>query len=705
MAVSGGSWRAQRLSPRIVALSRAIASVVITHQDALKIDSLKEHEEKEMVMSQNGEMVTSQGQRDLAWRVGGPQGSGVDTAANLFARACAMGGLRLFGRREYYSNIMGRHSYFDVRVAPFKLTSHREHVDFLATFGAEALTRHAVNVVPGGGLLYNADTADTPLQDMPFLDDRLRNDLTAYLQERNLPATTDGLLEDARNRNVRTFAVPYVDLIKELAARLSIPQGIADRTLNTLAVAVSTALLGYDATYLKQALHGIFGGRERIIKINEPAIDLAYEYVEKTFGADAFPLKLTPVGKTEKRLLMGASQASALGKMAAGLTFQTYYPISPATDESVFLEANERFRDIDGNEIAVTVVQTEDELSAMTMATGAALTGARSSTATSGPGFALMAEALGWAGINEVPVVLTIYQRGGPSTGLPTRTEQGDLLFAVRAGHGEFPRLVVASGDVEETFYDAAQCFNYAERYQTPVIHLLDKALASTTESIAPFDVSAVKIERGQIYTPPANGETPPTPFPRFEPTETGISTRPFMGQPGGMHWVTGGEHTLHGRVTEDPVIREQQMEKRARKLETALKEIPVDEQFKVYGDPESPFTILSWGSNKGAILEAIERLKEDGISARLIQVRLLWPFPAPNLEKVLANASKVIVVEYNFSGQFAQLLRENTGRAADHLVVKFNGRPISGNELYRTLKQIHAGEASQRIVLRNPFE
>lgn len=657
-----------------------------------------------MVMSSNGEMVKSP-QSDLAWRVGGPQGSGVDTAANLFARACANGGLHLYGRREYYSNIMGRHSYFDVRVAREELTSHREHVDFLTSFGAETLTRHAISVVEGGGLLYNSDTADTALTEMGFLDERLQKDLTIYLQERNLPATTDGLLQDAKNRGVHLFPVSFLEIIKSLAEKLDIPQGVADRTLNTIAVSISTAILKYDKKHLQAALHGIFGGRQRIIDINEPAIDLSYAYVKEHFSLDQFRFSLEATGQNEKRLLVSATQASALGKMAAGLTFQTYYPISPATDESVFLEAHGTFPDQDGEEIAITVVQTEDELAAITMATGAALTGARSSTATSGPGLSLMAEALGWAAINEVPVVVSLYQRGGPSTGLPTRTEQGDLSFAVRPGHGDFPKIVVASGDVAETFRDASDCFNYAEKYQMPVIHMLDKALASTTQTLPPFDVNSIKIDRGNIYEPKENGETPSTPFSRFEPTESGISTRAVMGQPGGMHWVTGGEHTIHGRVTEDPVVREQQMEKRARKLDTALNEIPVDDQFKVYGDPDAPLTILSWGSNKGAILEAIARLKDDGISAKLIQVRLIWPFPVAHLTPWLEKAGRLVLVEYNFSGQYAGLLRENTGYAYDHLIIKYNGRPMSGNELYHAMKQIDQGKAEERIVLRNPFE
>jgi 2-oxoglutarate ferredoxin oxidoreductase subunit alpha len=171
------------------------------------------------------------------------------------------------------------------------------------------------------------------------------------------------------------------------------------------------------------------------------------------------------------------------------------------------------------------------------------------------------------------------------------------------------------------------------------------------------------------------------------------------------MHWLTGGEHTKYGRVTEDPVIREQQMEKRARKLELATREIPKDEKFKVYGTPSAAFTITTWGSNKGAILEALELLKAENIAARLIQVRLLWPFPAEEIMPLLERADPLVVVELNYSGQFARLLRESTGRIADHLVVKYNGRPMSGQELYRAFKHIHEGTSEQRIVLRNPYE
>jgi 2-oxoglutarate ferredoxin oxidoreductase subunit alpha len=394
----------------------------------------------------------------------------------------------------------------------------------------------------------------------------------------------------------------------------------------------------------------------------------------------------------------------ALGKLAAGMTFQTYYPISPATDESVYLEAHEALSTLAGEESSVIVVQTEDELAAVTMASGAALTGARSATATSGPGFSLMAEGLGWAGINEVPLVVTLYQRGGPSTGMPTRSEQGDLQFAIHAGHGEFPRLVLASGDLHEAFSDAAQAFNYAERYQMPVIHLLDKALASSTQTVRPFDVEALHIERGEVYAP-GDSQHHDGSFARFAPTASGISPRALLGQPGGMHWLTGGEHTVYGRVTEDPVVRERMMEKRARKLASAAREIPVEEKLQVYGDRGAAFTTVSWGSNKGAILEALERLAADGIAARLVQVRLLWPFPTAEMMPLLEGANPLVVVESNFSGQLAQLLREQTGRAGDCLVVKYNGRPMSGQELHRAFRSVHAGTGERRIVLRNSYE
>jgi 2-oxoglutarate ferredoxin oxidoreductase subunit alpha len=597
---------------------------------------------------------------------------------------------------------MGRHSYYDVRAGTEPIHAHRDMVDVLVSFEPETLARHVLSIAPGGAVVYNAADVDVALDKITFLDARYREDLIAYCVERNLAPSTAGLLEDARARGLTTLRVPFEDISTQLAAEVDVPKSVADRTLNSMAVAVSTAMLGYDRRHTYASLERTFAGREKIINLNVASVNKVYDFVRGELDSSKFTLRLAEGHENGKRLFVGGSQVVAMGKLAGGLAFQTYYPISPATDESVYLEGHASFPTTIGDEGAVTVVQTEDELSAMTMATGAALTGARSATATSGPGFSLMAEALGWAATNEVPVVLTVWQRGGPSTGLPTRTEQGDLTFAVAGGHGDFPKIVLSSGDLIDAFYDAAEAFNYADRFQVPVIHLVDKQIASTTQTIPEFDMGKVKIDRGQIMAGSANGSGP---YERFRPTESGITPRSLMGQPGGTHWVTGGEHTNIGRVTEDPVIREQQMEKRMRKMDTILKELAADEKVHVVGPDDAALTLLSWGATKGVIQETIDLLAGEGIGVRSVQVRLLWPFPIAEVTAALDGRKPIVGLELNFSGQLARLLRQETGRAVDHLVVKYNGRPVSARELSEALRAIHSGGADERIVLRNPYE
>ncbi len=641
--------------------------------------------------------------QDLAWRVGGPQGSGVDTAALIFQRACGIAGLHLYGRREYYSNIMGRHSYYDVRASELPRTSHRDAVDLLTTFESETLSRHLMALGEGSGVIYRSDDADVELHSITYLDERYADDLAAYLAERDLPPTTAGQLEDAKNRGVKLFAIDFDEIVDELAEAMGVPQAIAGRTRNTLAVAVSTALLDFPRDYVHRAIGKTWPGRQKIIDLNIKAVDQAYEFVDANYDRSDYTMTLRGSDSTEKRMILNGNQAVALGKLAGGLAFQSYYPISPATDESVFLEAHEEFATKDGGQTNVVVVQTEDEISAVTMAAGAALTGARASTATSGPGFALMCEGMGWAGINEVPLVVTDWQRGAPSTGMPTRTEQGDLRIATTGAHGDFPIIVVASGDVIEAFYDAAQCFNYADRYQSVVVHILDKALSSSSRTVPYFDTDTIKVDRGEIAEP--RGDHDDGAFHRFAVTESGISPRTILGQQGNAHWCTGGEHTPEGRVTEDPVVREDQIEKRQRKMELALREIPLEEKVKIYGDRDADFTILSWGSNKGAILECLDLLEAQGISARFLQARLMKPFPTDEVTELLDSPGKLVIVEANFSGQYAELLRAHTGITPDHLVLKYNGRPISAEELIKTLHEIREGDAPERIVLRNHYQ
>ena len=641
-------------------------------------------------------VVVNSDSDNLAWRIGGPQGSGINRIARLFARACASQGAEVICRREYHSNIMGRHSYNDVLIASSTVSCHRETTDVLVTFDAETLCRHAYSVTISGLILYSDDDADILLHQLPYLDERFRDHVCARLSSSRLPQSTEGLLRMVRQRGVKTISVPYQNLLSGIGEELGLPKKRVSATLNMLAVAISAALLKMSEPQLLTAVETTFAGNAEIIRMNRQVVSIAYQYVLEHLEQ---PSMSVPSKSTGHRLLVNATQAVALGKLAAGMGFQSYYPISPATDESTYLEAHANVSLTNGEAVGPLILQVEDELAAVNMASGAALTGARSATATSGPGFSLMAEGLGWAGMNEVPLVVTLYQRGGPSTGMPTRTDQGDLLFALHAGHGEFPRIVLASGDVASCFDDAAQAFDYAERFQMPVIHMLDKALTSTLQTVPVFRMPNRPIERGELST--ANAQA----IERFALTPTGLSPRPLLGQVAAQHWSTGVEHSEQGQVTEDPVLRERMMEKRAKKLALAAAEIPLSEQFEVLGDECAGLTVFTWGSNKGAVLDAIHRLSTVGIRARLVQLRLLWPFPAEALQQLLDTAAPSVIVECSYSAQLDLLFQQEMGASCEYQVVKYSGRPISGEALVTELQSIHAGEAESRIVLRNPYE
>lgn len=634
---------------------------------------------------------------NLAWRIGGPQGSGINRIARLFARACASLGAEVICRREYHSNIMGRHSYNDVLMASSPLSCHRESTDVLVSFDAETLCRHAHSVTTSGMILYSDHDADIQLDQLPYLDERLRDHISARLSSKRLPPSTQGLLQMVRQRGVTAISVPYQRLLSGIGEELGLPKKRVSATLNMLAVAISAALLKMSEPQLLNAMETTFVDKAEIIRMNRQVVVNAYQYVLEHLEQ---PSVSVPSNRSAgQRLLLNATQSVALGKLAAGMGFQSYYPISPATDESTYLEAHAEIRLTNGDAVGPLVLQVEDELAAVNMASGAALTGARCATATSGPGFSLMAEGLGWAGMNEVPLVVTLYQRGGPSTGMPTRTDQADLLFALHAGHGEFPRIVLASGDVASCFNDAAQAFDYAERYQMPVIHMLDKALTSTLQTVPVFQMPNRRIERGELGAARAQG------IERFALTPSGLSPRPLLGQVAGQHWSTGVEHSEQGQVTEDPVLRERMMEKRAQKLALAAAEIPLSEQFEVLGDERAAFTVFTWGSNKGAVLDAIRRLSTVGIRARLVQLRLLWPFPTEAVRQLLETAAPSVMIECSYSAQLDLLFQQQIGAGCDHQVVKYSGRPISGEALVTVLQSIQAGEAESRIVLRNPYE
>jgi 2-oxoglutarate ferredoxin oxidoreductase subunit alpha len=642
----------------------------------------------------------------LSWLIGGAQGSGVDSAASMFAKACAFGGLHIYGQREYHSNIMGEHSYYPIRVSDQPVRAVSSRIDLLVTFDAETAFLHALSVVPGGGIIYDPKLARTPIDRVPTMEARAREDLKGFLEEQGAGDTLGDLLKVVGGKGVQLYPVPYEDLMQQLSEETGEPLSKLKKTANTMAVAASCALLQYGVEWLKKALSDVFRGKQKVIELNVKAAELVYQHVENAFEG-TFPVKLEPIATDEPRLLLTGNQAVALGKLIAGCTFQTYYPISPATDESVYLESHQMFALKGGSKAneqqqgAIVVVQTEDEISAIDMAIGAAIAGARAATATSGPGFSLMVEGLGFAAACEVPVVITLYQRGGPSTGLPTRSEQGDLWFAVFAGHGEGPRLVLASGDPEEAFYDALRAFNWAEKFQMPVIHLMDKSLASATQTQPLFDLEGVRLERGKLLTEDELAQrSEDGTIQRFQFTEDGISPRTVFGTQGGISWLTSDEHNEWGHITEDPVIRDRMMEKRLKKLETAARQIPTSEKLNVFGDPDAEIVILSWGSPKAAILEAMEGLMTEGFSVKFVQVRLIWPLPADEIAEHLGGARLKIAVENNFSGQLAGLVRQQTGIAVDHKIVKYNGRPMTVEELHEALKAAIARQAPEKVVL-----
>src|SRR6476661_7353263 len=521
----------------------------------------------------------------LTWVIGGAQGSGVDSAANIFSRACAEGGLHIFGKREYYSNIKGEHSYFTVRVSDKQIRSHVDDIDLLVSFDAETIFRHAIEVRKGGAIIYDSDLTNVTLDEVATLDDQASERIRKMLQRAGKPSTVQGILDYSSESGVFLIKIPYFQILKDFSEKINEP-GLSrlTRMINVMALSESMALFDFDRDILAKAIKHIFRAKPKVAEKNMAAANYIYNYIKTRSDSfnPAFNLKcITPSSDV---ILVQGNQSSAMGKIIAGCRFQTYYPITPASDESEFLESNQIIDQVDGKNGSIVVVQTEDEIAAITMAIGASLTGVRTATATSGPGFSLMAEALGWAGMNEVPLVVTMYQRAGPSTGLPTRHEQGDLLFTINAGHGDFPKIVLASGDIEEAFYDSIKVFNFAELYQLPVIHLLDKAISSSIQTSKRFS-NELKIERGRFKRDIDKDPSPGTAghFRRFKLEDSPISTRVPLGTENAIFWNTGDEHTEEGHISEDPENRNKMMDKRMKKLELALENIAEDDKAACY--------------------------------------------------------------------------------------------------------------------------
>lgn len=595
---------------------------------------------------------------ELTWVIGGPQGSGINVAAETLAKVCLRAGYFVHAYIEYHSNIMGEHSFYKLRISPSPTRSLRDPIDVLCALDEETLTGDLYREIPqhfghrhevreGGIILYPEGVSFKP-------DEKVK-------------------------RGVRPVEIPFMKLLDKglEAAGLGTNQGAKHlRLKNTVFLGASTATLGLPIDGLAEAFRSTFKKKPEIAEQNIAVAKIAFEFAQAQMTET---LRMpAPIKDGKKRILMKGTEAVGIGKIKAGCAFQSYYPISPATDESVFLESRQR-------QWPLLVVQAEDEISAVCMAIGAAHGGARSSTSTSGPGFSLMAEAIGWAGITEAAgPVICLYQRGGPSTGLPTRHEQGDLRFAIHAGHGEFPRIVLAPGNPGEAFYDSFESFNLADRYQVPVILLADKYLAGGYFTVEAPAEDNLRIDRGKLVRKVEEGK-----YLRYKLTDDHVSPRSYPGVVGGIFTTTGDEHTEDGHITEGVEHRVAQMQKRMNKVLRVFKEIPPERQAIRYGPAEADLTVVSWGSTQGAILDAMDRLATEGISVNFVQLRLLWPFPAERIKALLARSKKIAAVEYNYSAQAAGILREQTGIAVDSKIVKYDGRPFSEDEIVSALRDV----------------
>lgn len=628
---------------------------------------------------------------DFSWLIGGPQGSGVESGANIFSRVCAEIGYQVFGKREFYSNIKGEHSYFTVRIADKKIHSNVNGVNLMVSFDAETIFRHYDEVVSGGGIIFDSDILEITTDAVRTLDTPFKERLHKELESKNKPFTVAGVLEIAKEKNILLFPVSFKSILHTLSEETENPRlrGLV-RMYNVIGVSLSLGLVKMPTDSLHNAIESIFSKKPEIAKINQQTATFSYNYATTKF--DTFVHTLPGTEKESGTLLVQGFQGTALGKMACGCRFQPYYPITPASDESVFLESHELLEIIGDRPGSVAVIQTEDEISAMGMTIGGALTGTRSATCTSGPGFALMTEMLGWAGINEVPIVITNYQRSGPSTGLPTRHGQDDLLFSIFAGHGDFPKIVYASGEIEESFYDTGNCFNYADVFQVPVIHMMDKFHASSVITCKRWDAEKISIDRGKLLETVEDG------YRRFEFTDDGISPRSRLGMDNGIFWNTGDESDETGHISEDPVLRVKMMDKRMSRLDLILEKIPKEEQAISFGTHD--FTVISWGSAVGPVKDALEMLKKDGISIGLIQLKLMHPFPADYVKSLLDDVKTIIDVEANQSGQLGKIFKQNLQRDVDYFILKYTGRAMTSTEVYDSLKRIVQNKANKREVL-----
>jgi 2-oxoglutarate ferredoxin oxidoreductase subunit alpha len=446
---------------------------------------------------------------------------------------------------------------------------------------------------------------------------------------------------------------------------------------NTVALGVSIALMGNFLDSFSSVITDQFKGKKQVIIDGNIAIAKAgYDYVKEHFP-DVDSMHLSAVTKKEPYLVLNASEAIGIGAVAAGLKFAAIYPMTPINAIITFLADH-------AEKLGIVYKQPEDEISGINMAIGAAVSGVRSMVATSGGGFALMVESVALAGMVEAPLVIDMGMRAGPATGMPTWTEQGELRMVIHAGHGEFPRIVLAPSDAAECYTMAIEAFNLADRYQTPVFILTDKYL-NETQWCAPMSQFKAKaiIDRGKVVEEsqlPSDGS-----FKRYSlDTQDGVSPRSFMGMKNGVYYANAYEHLENGHVTDTSEGRINMASKRMKKYEAMEKDMRAP---AVYGDEKADITFVSWGSSRGPVFDAMEILKGKGVASKLVHFTWMYPFPTDAVTKLLGSAKRIICVEQNSTGQLAGLITQHTGIMIKERILKFDGRPFYPEEIAEKVK------------------
>jgi len=569
---------------------------------------------------------------DFNIMVGGEAGQGVQSVGIILAKTMAQGGFNVFADQDYESRVRGGHNFFRVRVSDNKVLALSEKLDVLVALNKETIALHNEDLKTNGVIIF--DEGSTKFE----------------------------AAED------KYFRVPMRKLAEDTVKNKLMT--------NTVAAGAVMGLIGYDFRRLSAVLKGEFARHgEKIINDNIVAAKAGFDFAQthsKWKPGQRIQLK----SGGHRKILLNGNEALALGAMVGGCKFIAGYPMTPASSILEYMADK-------GREYGVVAVHVEDEIAAMNMAVGAGYAGVRAMVATSGGGFCLMVEGLALAGMTETSVVVVLGQRPGPATGLPTRTEQGELWFALHAGHGEFPRAVMAPANTEEAFHGTVKAFNLTENYQTPVIVLTDHHLATSYTTVDRFDLKQVKIDRGELLSDKEANSI--IDYRRHLVTDSGISPRAFPGQGKALVVTDSDEHDEAGHMIEDAETRNQQHLKRLRK-NNGLKGDIANPKF--HREPGAELTLIGWGSTYGAIKEAADLLKKDGTAVNTLNLSEIWPFPTEFISSVLSKAGRSVVIEGNATAQLAGLIKRETGYEADNTILKFDGRPLSPEEIVGRLRK-----------------